>query len=165
MPSPSNIEIFLSPTEIRFANVVATDRQLENLDKDRDPEGRPEELGWLRHFEGACGECAVAQWAGVYWNGNLGKLKAADVGRWEVKATAKHNRRLLVQKPKLVMERAYILVTGIAPNLIIRGWAWGYEVGQEKYWDNPVGDRPAFFMPQDALRPMQKSKKEIVLGG
>lgn len=162
---PSNIEIMLSPTEIRFAAVVAVDRQLDNLKEGRDPEGRPEELGWLRHFEGACGECAVAQWAGIYWNGNLGKLKATDVGRWEVKATARNNGRLLVPKAKLVMERAYILVTGIAPNLMIRGWAWGAEVGQEKYWGDPGTGRPCFMMPQNDLRAMKKSEKEIVLGG
>jgi hypothetical protein len=48
------------------------------------------------------------------------------------------------------------LVTGLAPVFILRGWIWGREGKRDEWWTDPACGRPAFFVPQNALRPMRK---------
>jgi hypothetical protein len=47
---------------------------------------------------------------------------------------------------------AYVLVFPTAhPTFCIRGWCWGYEAKQTRFWgDKARTGRPAFFVPQDS---------------
>lgn len=54
-------------------------------------------------------------------------------------------------------DRPFVLVTGVAPKFVLRGWIWGRDGKLEKYWgERNNNGRPAFFVPQSALQPMRK---------
>jgi hypothetical protein len=36
------------------------------------------------------------------------------------------------------------------PRYVLHGWAWGKDCQQQKYWSDPTGHRPAYFVPQNA---------------
>ena len=152
----SDVAVNLTETEIEIAAIVAAKRQASNLFKRRpDAHGARCEQGWSLHIEGACGEMAVAKWCGKYWNGAIGEMKADDVGKLQVRTRSNHTFDLIVHRDD-PDKRAFVLVTGLAPNFILRGWIWGHEAKRDEWWKDPAGGRPAFFVPQSALRPMVK---------
>jgi hypothetical protein len=158
--SPQLVFVELTPVEMEIAAFVAAKRQVENLTKCRiDAYGAPKDSGWSLHIEGAAGEMAVAKWSGRYWNGNLGDLGADDVGRLQVRTRSRHDYELIIH-PSDRDDRAFVLVTGLAPNFVLRGWIWGREAKREEWWRDPAGDRPAYFVPQSALRPMVKPSRD-----
>lgn len=150
--------IVLSPVEMEIAAHVGARRQLENLIKHRqDAHGAPRDGGWSLHIEGAAGEMAVAKWANRHWNGNLGDLDADDVGRLQVRTRSRHDYELILH-PSDPDDRAFILVTGLAPCFVLRGWIWARDGKRQEWWRDPAGGRPAFFVPQSVLRPMVKEE-------
>jgi hypothetical protein len=156
MSDPRAIRVDLTPVELELAAFIASKRQTENLFKRRpDAHGAPREGGWQLHVEGAAGELAVAKWADKFWSGNLGDLDADDVGRIQVRTRSRHDYDLIIH-PSDPDNRAFVLVTGLAPHFVLRGWIWGAEGKRPEYWRDPAGGRPAFFVPQAALRPMER---------
>lgn len=135
------------------AATVGLRRQIMNLRAERCDRYGFNGDAWAVHIEGACGEMAVAKLLNRYWCGNLGDLDAADVGKLQVRTRSKHSYELILH-PADADEDAWILVTGIAPEYRVHGWVTGVEGKKEEYWKDPAGGRPAFFVPQDALRPM-----------
>ena len=157
-----DIVVELSEAEMLQAAIVAVQRNVENIFAGRHHKfGAGSDNGWTMHIEGAAGEMAFAKWADRYWSGSLGNLKADDVGSVQVRTTSGHNNRLILhaEDPD---DRRFVLLTGLAPRFIIRGWIWGRDAKQEKYWKDPAGGRPAFFVPQDDLRSMRRAQREEV---
>lgn len=153
------LEVTLTWPEVMLGATVGIMRQVKNLkDGRQDRYGASVEDGWTLHIEGACGEQAVAKHLGMYWSGNLGNLKAADVGSLQVRTRSRHNYDLLLHRTD-ADESAWVLVTGAAPRFSLRGWCFGREGKDEKFWKDPAGGRPAFFVPQSVLRPMSELKK------
>jgi len=113
--------------------------------------GADESISWNEDCEAGGGEKAVASYFGLYHDGSLGNFKAADVGELQVRTRLKDWYDLIVH-PEDKEEDIFILVTGLLPNYVLRGWLYGYEARQEEYWDDPAGGRPAFFVPQADLR-------------
>lgn len=114
--SLSEAWVKLTTGEMHIAATVGYLRQIENLMKcRRDAHGAEPDKGWSIHIEGAAGEMAFAKWAGKYWSGNLGDLKADDVGRFQVRTRAKHDWRLILH-PSDPDDRIFIAVTGLAPS-------------------------------------------------
>jgi hypothetical protein len=151
------IVIRLSEAEMLTAAIVGARRQAENLAKGRlDAHGARKANGWQLHIEGACGEMAFAKYADRYWTGNLGDLDADDVGRWQVRTRSEHSFDLILHRTD-PDDRAFVLVTGTAPVYVIRGWIMGRDGKREEYWSDPARNRPAFFVPQAALHPMEAS--------
>ena len=76
---------------------------------------------------------------------NNGKIKS-------FKTTGEHRRF------RHVDDRAYLLVTGRAPNMLVRGWLYGKEGKRDIFWANPVErsspgkPRPCYFVGQGHLR-------------
>jgi hypothetical protein len=149
------IGITLSDVEMQMAIFVGAARHIANAkDGIEHAYGGDPEKGWSMDIEGAAGEIAVARWTGIFWNGNIGNKRADDVGNLQVRTTCWHNGHLLLHKPDKG-DKAFVLVTGFAPNLIIRGWLWGYEGKREDLWrELPGRQRPAFCVPQSSLYPM-----------
>jgi hypothetical protein len=101
-------------------------------------------------IEGAAGEMAVAKLANIYWNGNMGNLKAADVGRLQVRTRSRDYYDLILH-PTDPDDSAFILVVGKAPRFRIVGWIVARDGKLQKWWKDPAGNRPAFFVPQSEL--------------
>jgi hypothetical protein len=148
------IQVSLTSFELEIAALIGSRRQIQNLYALRtDAHGAEPDRGWQYHLEGAAGEMAVAKWRDRYWNGNLGNLKADDVGTVQVRTRSRHDYCLLLHKTDHD-DKPYISVSGLAPHFVLRGWIWGREGKLEKYWSDPKGGRPAYFVPQSVLRPM-----------
>ena len=127
-------------------------RHVENTKKGKKPTyGIDPVNDWQAHIEGALGECAVAKALNMYWAGK-GTVGAADVGLdLEVRTTPIAKGRLILH-PADKDNAAYVLVTGLNGTYQIRGWVYGWDGKQEKYWDDPSEkNRPAFFVPQEDL--------------
>ena len=152
-------EVILTPGEMHVAATIGCLRQIENLGKRRsDAHGAPRDGGWQIHIEGAAGEAAVAKWLGRYWNGALGDLDADDVGTVQVRTTSRTDGCLILHDSD-PDSRPFVLVTGVAPSFVLRGWIWARDGKRKEHWRDPVGGRGAYFVPQSALRPMRRSTK------
>jgi hypothetical protein len=149
------IEIKLTPAETRLAAEMGVTRQLMNLFKKRpDAYGCDKSVGWQVHIEGCCGELVVAKYLGIYWNGNFEKLKADDVGHFQVRTRSEHAWDMLLHD-RDPDDRPFILVTGTAPEYLIHGWMYARDGKKEKFWKDPARGRPAYFVPKPYLEPME----------
>lgn len=54
--------------------------------------------------------------------------------------------------------RIFLLVYGRAPTFQLLGWIRGGDGKNMDYWKDPTGTRPAFFVPQSALRDVDDLK-------
>jgi hypothetical protein len=150
------VTITLTSSEMMIAAICGVMRQITNLrDGRRDAYGCQKDGAWQIHIEGACGEMAVARYLGVYYNGNIGNLRASDAGRVQVRTRSRDNYDLIVH-PEDNDNVPFVLVTGTAPTYILRGWLLGIDAKQKEYWIDPAGGRPAYFVPQHYLNPMDE---------
>lgn len=110
-------------------------------------------------FIGAVGEIAVAKWLGLdAWRPLVDVFHdRADCGLdVEVRATTFEDGCLILRDND-PPERSYVLATVRLEHparVVLRGWALGRDVQVDAYKRNPHEFRPAWFMPQSALRPM-----------
>jgi hypothetical protein len=91
---------------------------------------------------------AFAKWLGVYWEPTINTFKGrADVAGCEVRARTHHSYELLVRNNDLD-DRPYVLLTGLAPDFLIRGWLFGREAKRPEWLRDYGGNRqPAYFVP------------------
>ena len=150
--------VTLDRAEFVYAACRGVERQVDNVLAGRhDRYGGQQVEPYRAHVEGACGEYAVALYMGQPWDGALGNLRAADVGPTvQVRAGLEDHYRLILH-PSDPDDHAFILVTGRAPRLTIRGWLLGREGKQQCWWQDPKGSRPAYFVPQSALQPISRA--------
>lgn len=111
---------------------------------------------WHMHINGSLAELAVAKYLNCYWRGlgiygTHGDLAGVEV-RWRGQATYD-----LVLYPRDEDRVPYVLVTGDAPTLTLRGWILGVHGKRPEYWRAP-GGRWAYFVPQSALCEMANLK-------
>jgi hypothetical protein len=150
--------VVLTPHEFLYAAMVGCTREIDNRRKQRfDRYGPRTTSPWDLHIEGAAGELALAKYLGHYWSGALGNLDAADVRDWQVRTSAGEDSCLIVH-PADGDDDRFVLIIGTAPNFLIRGWAYGRDAKRLEFWRDPSGrDRPAYFLPQSQLRPMEQT--------
>lgn len=154
--------VTLSWTEVMTAAQVGVMRQVQNLREGRRHRfGAKDEDGWGMHIEGAAGELVVAKALGLYWPG-VGRLRAADVGELQVRTRSLPTYDLIVH-PDDDDDAPCVLVTGRVPTFEVRGWLLGKDAKQPRYWKDPAGGRPAFFVPQPALHPMDALRGIVAL--
>lgn len=111
---------------------------------------------WQVHIEGACGEVAVAKAMGRYWGGSVNTFKAQgdlDSVGWEIRTRAEHSYDLIIRDDDQD-DRVFVLVTGKAPNYVVRGWIKAGDAKREEWRKNYGGHQPAYFVPQSELREM-----------
>lgn len=146
------VYVALSGSEFLQASMVGVMRQIQNIRAGRtDKHGCDPANGWTPHVEGACGEMAVAKCFGLFWSGAVGNLRLDDVGALQVRTAGSHTDRLILH-PEDRDDRAFIHVTGLAPDFQIHGWMMGAEAKRPEWWSDPTGKRPAFFVPTASLR-------------
>jgi hypothetical protein len=143
------IEVTLTPATYAFAALAGELRQVENEGVGRLDAYAFRGDGMAAHRLGALGEYVVAQALGIFWPGP-GELRAPDVGRLEVRTRSRHSFDLIVH-PRDPDERAVVLVTCEEYVFRIHGWIWARDAKRERWWRDPAGGRPAYFVPQSAL--------------
>lgn len=142
-------EVKLSMPEVMQAVIVGVMRQMHNIKAGNTHlYGGHEDQGWQYHIEGAMGELALAKHLGVFWG--IGLKGGADVGRHQVRTTSRTGNRLIIHPDDADDERFY-LVIGVNGKYQIMGWIMGRDAKDKKYWTDPTGSRPAYFVPSDDL--------------
>lgn len=110
---------------------------------------------WTEHIEGALGELAVARLCDVYWDGAINVFGAPDLPGVQIRTRRLHQYELIVRDKESAGGRndntRYVLVTGRAPVLHVRGWIWGHEAKQPEYRKAPGSGEEAWFPPHSAL--------------
>lgn len=150
------IIVTLTAPEIMQAGLVGLMRQCQNIKMGREhAHGFDGANEWQVHIEGACGELAVAKHLGKFWCGNIGDLKADDVGPLQVRTAAQDHYRLILHESD-PDDKNFVLVTGRCPAYRLRGWIRCVDGKLSKYWEDPATGRPAFFVPTRSLSPMNE---------
>lgn len=147
------MRITLQSDHIAFADAVARRRQADAVGRGyKEANNAPTdyEKALALHIQGARCECAAYLcYRPVGWN--LYQSAKPDLGGFiDVKGIESAHHCLVVQKAKLRTDRAYLLVLADPhPSYVLLGWEWGGSCTRQKYWRDPVGNRPAFFVPQN----------------
>lgn len=132
-----------------MAAVVGVMRQINNIrGNHRHLYGGKKNQGWQYHIEGALGECAVAKYLDIYWH--MGEKGGDDVGNHQVRTTPYEIGRLIIH-PQDEDDVRYYLAVGCNGRYVIKGWILGRDGKREEFWDDPTGNRPAYFVPQKNL--------------
>jgi hypothetical protein len=99
----------------------------------------------------------VAKALGTFWSGSttFATRHEGDLpGGVEVRTTT-HAAGRLILHPTDPDDRRYILVVATLPIFDVVGWCYGRDAKRPEHWADPTGNnRPAFFTPRAALRPM-----------
>lgn len=142
-----------------MAAQVGIRRQVEALKKNLPNRHGYEGDGWSIHIRGAIGELAVAKAMGWYWDGSVNTFHTRpDVGRVEVRNRS-NPKHALIHRPDDDPSKAWVLVSGTAPYLWVRGWMPGADCRQSGWWEKH-GDRPyAWFVPIEELHPMKELRE------
>ena len=154
------IEVSLTPDELWQAVAVGAHRRISCLFGRQNPQhyDAPDGDEWATEIESCCAEIAVSKHLGVYWSGGVfdGERAAHDVAGRQVRHTVYHTGKLIIY-PEDKPEEKFVLVTGKAPNYVIRGWAFAMDAqckGRDHvWWTSPKNKRsPSWWIPQESLR-------------
>ena len=109
------------------------------------------------HLLGAAGEVAVASYLNLkheLFKERQAKRDSDDLPGMDVKTRSNHSYDLIVQK-RSDHSKKFILVTIANQTTLLHGWAYGEECMKDGFWADPARGRPAYFVPQAALRSME----------
>lgn len=113
------------------------------------------------HLLGAAGEMAVASYLGLkreLYREDTAIPGSCDLPNMiDVKTRKGHHRDLIVQRNENPSKK-FVLVTIENKIILIRGWCLGKEAMLSKFWMDPAGGRPAYFVPQSSLRSIEELK-------
>lgn len=117
------------------------------------------------HRLGATGEVAVAVHLGLedhLFTETVAKRGSADLpGDIEVKTRSKHSYDLIVQRDER-KDKRLVLVTVQNGTVFLHGWCVAGDVMQERFWADPAGGRPAYFIPKCNLRDISELHDSLV---
>ena len=148
------MRITLTPGEYQHAAYAGFVRQAQNLCAGRVDAHGYRGAGYDIHIVGAVGEFVVARALGVFWAGP-GTLRAPDVelGLLQVRSALRPDSRLIIH-PSDPDDAPFVLVTGSGLVYDVRGWLMGHAAKDRRWWADPTGSRPAYFVPQGHLQPL-----------
>jgi hypothetical protein len=108
------------------------------------------------HLLGAAGEMAVASHLGMkhlLYKETQAKRGSDDLPGMDIKTRSKHSYDLIVQKNEDPRKK-FVLVTIQDKITLIHGWCYGRDAMKEEFWADPARGRPAYFVPKEALAPI-----------
>lgn len=146
----------LTRADATLARVVALARLGQALALNRvDTNGGHPSIA--NHVDGARAELAFARMLGAdlgewtsYTNGQLDALPE-DVAGWEVRTTRYPHGHLIIH-PTDAPGRPFALVLSDGRTYRAAGWIFGIEARRDKWWRSLQPGRPAWCVPQSALR-------------
>jgi hypothetical protein len=109
------------------------------------------------HLLGAAGEMAVASYLGMkheLYKEVEAKRGSDDLPGIDVKTRSKSRYDLIIQKSE-DPDKKFVLVTIENQQTFLHGWCYGHQGMDARYWADPARGRPAYFVPQSALHPME----------
>ncbi len=143
--------VLLTDAEMEWARTVGARRQEENVAAGlRDKYGAARAGGANLHVLGAIGEITVAHAMKYQYGYPQDVFKGKDYGPYQVR-TRRFRRMKLLLHPDDADNDVFIAVYGIPPEMWIAGWCYGAEGKARPYWQDPLGGRPCYFVPNAAL--------------
>lgn len=114
---------------------------------------------WQIDVEGLLSEYAAAKGLGLPYEPTVGMLDTllGDIGPGLQVRSTKYPKGSLLVHDKDDDDHAFILVTGRYGIYDIRGWIFAKEGKKKKYWKT-YKERGAYWVPQEALRPLDTLK-------
>lgn len=157
-------KIFLDEYDIKLCMFVAQQRDKFAKDRGFKPYNQDQLSTAQDNLYGAARECAAGKLLKIYWHHNIGITQDYDLfPDLQVRGTEHPRGRLLVRQRDKDTDR-FIFVTRVAREFELRGWIFGGEAKKEEWWADPTKkNRFAYFVPHDALRPMETIKQDGVL--
>lgn len=147
-------QVSLEKYELQLASHVGCQRHVEAICADLQDRYGADKGGWNLHIEGACGELAFAKLLNIYWNGSINTFGlGGDVGDIQVRTRSRHDYELIVRAKDRDGD-AFVLVTGVAPNYVVRGWLFGQEAKRDEWLNAHGGRTPSWFIPHKELHPI-----------
>ena len=113
---------------------------------------------------GAISEFALSKYTGGYWHATIGQQKSETEPDVEPDYQARcrdHHGGKLVVRPRDRDSQRFVMLTSDDNGLTwyIRGWVFGFEAKRDEYLADPGGiGKPAWFVPFDKLRSMEKRR-------
>ena len=154
--------VVLTWSEMMQAAMCGAMRNIAAMRDGRQPAPRvphSAENTWTIHIEGAAGEMAFAKHAGFYWGATVNSFKLPDVGAIQVRTRSRHSYDLIIRRGDCD-DDVFVLVTGIAPRFVIRGWIGAREAKSHPEWIQTHGEgEAAWFVPQAALLAWKRNAK------
>lgn len=141
----------LAEFEMQLVGIVAVQRHAQNTFLGRKLVDGEKYYSLERHFTGVIGEYAVAKYTGKFWNGQLGKMSAKDVGKIQVRASLRGNPCLILH-PRDDDDDVFVLVSVWRNRATLLGWLRARDGKRDEYWRTDTG-RPAWFVPRYLMRP------------
>jgi hypothetical protein len=151
------IVVELSWFEVEMAAIVGVRRRVEAEFREgrHDLYATPDEVepssNWQTQIEGAIGELAFAKALGRNWNGSINTYRrGGDVGAVQVRTRSRHSYELNVRTHDRD-EDYFVLLTGQAPKLCLRGWIRGADAKRADWLKDHGGHGAAYFVPHSEL--------------
>lgn len=154
----TNIPIRLTWYESDLVAVVGAHRQTtagrNQWDDQYGAVGDSLPVRFMKHLNGAGGECAYAKASGLYWDASVNTFGQPDVGLVHIRTRSDAQWELPIRPKDPV--GIFVMVVGVLPEYRIVGWYPGHGLhGTERtspYWKDPGGHGWAWFIPQSDLR-------------
>ena len=141
------MKIKLSNSQMMMAANVGVIRHLQFIKRNARPMyGLDVPTDWKLQIEGAMSEYALAKYLNVHWEG-VGFPDADDVGNEDVRVTS-HENGCLILHDRDKDDKKYWLLIGQNGEYEIKGYIFGRDGKQKKYWQEKVKGRPCYFIPQ-----------------
>jgi hypothetical protein len=152
----SDLLIELSFHEIYMAACIGVARRLASLKRNETNKVQNKDFGWHTDIEAACAELAVAKFLNIHWDGSINTFKKPDLSNsLQIRHTQLINGCLILRNQDCPHSK-YVLVTGTHPQYKIAGYINGKDGMQDKFLRDPGGNYPAWFVPQDYLKPLNQ---------
>lgn len=150
--------VTLTWAEVAIAARVGEARTIRNRAKGNGHRhGKAPGADWTGDIEAACAETAAAKGIGVYLPVAVSPAedRHGDLGYGlHVRHSERDDARLILH-PDDQDVGLFTLVVGSAPVYRLAGFIEAVDGKREQWWSDPTGnDRPAFFVPQEALHPI-----------
>jgi hypothetical protein len=165
MIEAQTIPVELSWPELWLAINAGVLRRLNGVRNRREePYGARPTAAWNDDINGSIAELALAKYLGIFWSGTVGRLDLPDVGTLQVRSKTVTDHRLVVLKSDDDDKPFVSVLVGI-PVCHLYGWMFARDAKKPEWLlpDPPKPDR--FFVPNDALEPMQKLRNGMSLVG
>lgn len=152
------MKVKLTNSELVMAALIGCRRHIASL-KLKQAHGATDT--WTINIEGACGELAAAKALNLFWDGGVNTFSAPDLQpNIQVRTSSNHDWGLIVRRNDKDDE-IFVLVTGVSPEFVVRGWIVGKSAKNNK-WFRTYNNRPeAYFVPQSALNPVGTLKAHL----
>lgn len=157
------MEVSLTPEEYRWAAACGAMRRIRALEVGRNHKHGCKLNGIAAvtmDIEGCMAELAAAKSIGVEWPGehDVPDYPGDLIEGIHVRATKHKTGRLILHESDPDRE-IFILVCGEYGTYNVAGYTFSDEGKKQQFWDDPVKGRPAYFVPQNKLWPIEELRE------